>query len=225
MLHSSFGLWTTWGSWTTCSSSCGDGVVLRSRKCLRISAKDTCVGELRQYKSCQSKKCPVDSVPFRNVQCAVYNNRPIPGSSEQTYNWVPFYEASNACDLNCLAVGYNFYYTFGRVLDGTSCGADSAGTCISGNCLTAGCDGVLGSGETVDSCGSCSGKIDSCIFIWNVFRDSYPSTGYVVFLWTCGYFYSPHSCKTTWQIMLDQIYDHDSSKTNTLAHKCVDRVI
>ncbi|XP_040179488.1 ADAMTS-like protein 5 isoform X1 [Rana temporaria] len=177
MLHSSFGLWTKWGSWTTCSSSCGDGVVLRSRKCLRISVKDTCAGELRQYKSCQSKKCPADSVPFRNVQCAVYNNRPIPGSSEQTYNWVPFYGASNACDLNCLAVGYNFYYTFGRVLDGTSCGADSAGTCISGNCLTAGCDGVLGSGETVD-CGSCSGKIDSCIFIWNVFRDSYPSKGF-----------------------------------------------
>ncbi|KAM5194543.1 ADAMTS-like protein 5 isoform 2-T2 [Mantella aurantiaca] len=178
MLHSSFGLWTTWGSWTTCSSSCGDGVILRSRKCQRISAKDKCVGELRQYKSCKSRLCPADVVPFRNVQCAVFNNRPIPGSSEQTYNWVPFYGASNACELNCLAVGHNFYYTFGRVLDGTSCGADLVGTCINGNCLTAGCDGVLGSNMTVDSCGSCGGKKDSCIFIWNVFRDPYPSTGF-----------------------------------------------
>ncbi|XP_072260937.1 ADAMTS-like protein 5 [Pyxicephalus adspersus] len=177
-VHSSSGLWTTWGSWTTCSSSCGNGVILRSRKCIRVTSKDTCVGELRQYKSCQSKPCPADAVPFRNVQCALYNNRPLPGSSEQAYNWVPFNGAPNSCVLNCLAVGYNFHYTFGRVLDGTSCGAESVGTCISGNCLTAGCDGVLGSEMTFDSCGNCVGKKDSCIFIWNVFRDPYPSTGF-----------------------------------------------
>ncbi|XP_068127327.1 ADAMTS-like protein 5 isoform X1 [Hyperolius riggenbachi] len=172
-----FGLWTTWSSWTACSSTCGKGVLLRTRKCLRATGENTCVGEPRQYKSCQSKLCPVDAVPFRNMQCSLYNNLPIPGSPEQTYNWVPFYGESAACDLNCIATGYNFYYTFGRALDGTSCGPRFLGTCIKGNCLKTGCDKLLGSKLTTDSCGRCGGKNNSCIFIQKVFRDPYTSTG------------------------------------------------
>ncbi|KAM9329543.1 ADAMTS-like protein 5 [Gastrophryne carolinensis] len=180
-LHTIFWPWTTWGSWTACSSTCGEGVMFRTRKCLRNSLKNICVGEPRQYKSCQSKLCSMDAVPFRNMQCALYNNRPFPGSSDQRYSWVPFYEAPIACDLNCLAVGHNFYYTFGRALDGTSCRPDSVGTCINGKCLTAGCDGVLGSNMTNDSCGYCGGRNHSCILIKNVFRDPYPSTGFFAY--------------------------------------------
>ena len=43
--------------------------------------------------------------------------------------------APNVCDLNCLAMGHNFYYTFGRVLDGTRCGPDSPDLCVGGRCL------------------------------------------------------------------------------------------
>uniref|UniRef100_A0A493T4G8 NTR domain-containing protein n=1 Tax=Anas platyrhynchos platyrhynchos TaxID=8840 RepID=A0A493T4G8_ANAPP len=50
--------------------------------------------------------------------------------------------APNACDLNCLAVGHNFYYTFGRVLDGTRCGPDSSELCVGGRCMV----GVRGDG-------------------------------------------------------------------------------
>ncbi|KAM3938879.1 ADAMTS-like protein 5 isoform 4-T4 [Leptodactylus fuscus] len=117
VLHSTTGLWATWGPWKGCSSSCGEGVTLRTRQCQRVKSQleevvmavqreetgnvgrrllnntqVTCAGEQRQYKSCQSMLCPADSVPFRNVQCAIYNNKPIPGSSNQRYHWVPFYE-------------------------------------------------------------------------------------------------------------------------------------
>lgn len=170
-------MWTAWGPWTGCSSSCGEGVTLRTRRCQRDNTAVTCAGEQRQYKACRSLQCPADSVPFRNVQCALYNNRPIPGSSPQRYHWVPFYGAPIPCDLNCLAVGYNFYYSFGRALDGTSCGSDSDGVCINGQCLTAGCDGILGSGVTNDSCGNCGGGNDSCVHIRDVYRLPYPSTG------------------------------------------------
>ncbi|KAM3938877.1 ADAMTS-like protein 5 isoform 2-T2 [Leptodactylus fuscus] len=177
VLHSTTGLWATWGPWKGCSSSCGEGVTLRTRQCQRNNTQVTCAGEQRQYKSCQSMLCPADSVPFRNVQCAIYNNKPIPGSSNQRYHWVPFYEASIPCDLNCLATGYNFYYSFGRVLDGTSCGPGSDGTCINGQCLTTGCDGILGSGVINDLCGNCGGQNDSCVHIKDVFRLPYPSSG------------------------------------------------
>ncbi|XP_073402755.1 ADAMTS-like protein 5 isoform X3 [Dendrobates tinctorius] len=186
ILHSVSGVWTTWGPWSDCSSSCGKGVTLRTHKCQRDNMEVSCVGEPRQYKSCQSMLCPEDSVPFRDVQCTLYNNRPIPGSS-QRYHWVPFYGAPIPCDLNCLAVGYNFYYTFGRVLDGTSCWPDSDGTCINGQCQTAGCDGILGSGVMNDRCGNCGGQNDSCVHIQDVYRLPYPLTalmslskGYVI---------------------------------------------
>ncbi|MEE6487624.1 hypothetical protein FKM82_014959 [Ascaphus truei] len=139
----------------------------------RVTREDTCPGQQRQYRVCQSGTCPADTVPFRNVQCALYNYRPIPGTQERNH-WVPFYGAPNACDLNCLAVGRNFYYNFGRVLDGTKCGLDTAGTCINGHCLSAGCDGILGS----DACGKCGGGNDSCILIKRVFREPFPSAGF-----------------------------------------------
>lgn len=135
------------------------------------------------------QECPGSSVPFRAVQCSLYDGKPILGSQAR-YQWVPFHggeswirihprggtaillplrsqpggpspaalaerqgllvscplnwnrshprlspPAPNLCDLNCLAVGHNFYYTFGRVLDGTRCSPDSPDLCISGQCL------------------------------------------------------------------------------------------
>ncbi|KAM4807841.1 ADAMTS-like protein 5 [Rhinophrynus dorsalis] len=176
LLHST-GIWSTWGSWTSCSSTCGEGAAVRRRKCLRFNRKDSCTGDQRQYRICQSGVCPENTLPFRDVQCSLYNNRGIPGN-HQKYQWVPFYGAPTACDLNCLAVGHNFYYTFGRVLDGTKCSPDSEGTCINGHCLRAGCDGILGSEVSTNSCGICGGQNNSCIFIQRVYNTPFPSSGF-----------------------------------------------
>lgn len=42
---------------------------------------------------------------------------------------------SNPCELNCLALGHNFYYNFGRVLDGTACDKVPGAVCVNGRCL------------------------------------------------------------------------------------------
>ncbi|NXL51403.1 ATL5 protein, partial [Podilymbus podiceps] len=86
--------------------------------------------------------------------------------------------APNVCDLNCLAVGHNFYYTFGRVLDGTRCGPGSPDLCVGGRCLSVGCDGILGSGTRPDACGQCGGGHDSCLFVHRLFQGADPSSGY-----------------------------------------------
>lgn len=78
--------------------------------------------------------CPPGAVPFRDLQCALYNGRPVPGAP-QTYQWVPFLGAPNQCDLNCLAEGQGFYRSFGRVLDGTPCGPAAQDLCVAGRCL------------------------------------------------------------------------------------------
>ncbi|NXS64364.1 ATL5 protein, partial [Brachypteracias leptosomus] len=171
------GSWGPWGPWSSCSSSCGDGVALRTRRCLRSAQEEPCTGDPRQYRLCQLQGCPVGSVPFRAVQCSLYDNKPVLGTSAR-YRWVPFHGAPNVCDLNCLAMGHNFYYSFGRVLDGTRCGPGSPDLCIGGRCLSVGCDGILGSGARPDACGRCGGGHDSCLFVHRLFQGTDPSSGY-----------------------------------------------
>ncbi|XP_048353762.1 ADAMTS-like protein 5 [Sphaerodactylus townsendi] len=136
-----------------------------------------CKGKPRQYRVCELDDCPSGSTPFRAIQCSLYNGKPILGS-QTPYQWVPFHGAPNLCDLNCLAVGHNFYYTFGRVLDGTRCNPESRDLCISGRCLRAGCDGILGSEAQADACGVCNGKNESCVFVQQVFRAAFPTSGF-----------------------------------------------
>ncbi|XP_036281002.1 ADAMTS-like protein 5 isoform X5 [Pipistrellus kuhlii] len=121
--------------------------------------------------------CPPGAVPFRDLQCALYNGHPVLGP-QKTYQWVPFYGAPNQCDLNCLAVGHAFYHSFGRVLDGTPCSWGSQGLCVAGRCLNAGCDGLMGSDAREDHCGRCGGTNDSCLFVQRVFRDTGAFAGY-----------------------------------------------
>ncbi|NWH56330.1 ATL5 protein, partial [Geococcyx californianus] len=86
--------------------------------------------------------------------------------------------APNVCDLNCLAVGHNFYYSFGRVLDGTRCSPGSPDLCVSGRCMSVGCDGILGSGTRPDACGRCGSGHHACVFVHRLFQGTDPSSGY-----------------------------------------------
>ncbi|XP_070128483.1 ADAMTS-like protein 5 isoform X8 [Equus caballus] len=171
------GEWTPWRSWSRCSSSCGRGLSVRSRRCIRFPEEEPCWGDSHEYRLCQLPDCPPGAVPFRDLQCALYNGRPVLGTQE-AYRWVPFYGAPNQCDLNCLAEGHAFYHTFGRVLDGTPCSPGTRGLCVAGRCLSAGCDGLLGSDAREDHCGRCGGANDSCLFVQRVFRDAGTFAGY-----------------------------------------------
>lgn len=165
------GEWTPWGSWSRCSSSCGRGLSVRSRRCIRFPREELCWGDTHEYRLCQQPDCPPGAMPFRDLQCALYNGHPVLGT-QKTYQWVPFYGAPNHCDLNCLAVGHDFYHSFGRVLDGTPCSPGAQDLCVAGRCLSAGCDGLLGSDAREDRCGRCGGANDSCLFVQRVFRDA-----------------------------------------------------
>ncbi|XP_059950713.1 ADAMTS-like protein 5 isoform X2 [Mesoplodon densirostris] len=170
------GEWTQWGSWSRCSSSCGRGLSVRSRQCIRFSGHPRGCPSLCSTDLCP-QECPPGAVPFRDLQCALYNGHPVLGT-QKTYQWVPFYGAPNQCNLNCLAEGHDFYHSFGRVLDGTPCSPGTQGLCVAGRCLSAGCDGLLGSDAREDHCGRCGGANDSCLFVQRVFRDAGAFAGY-----------------------------------------------
>ncbi|XP_036090103.1 ADAMTS-like protein 5 isoform X8 [Rousettus aegyptiacus] len=84
------GEWTPWGSWSHCSSSCGRGLSVRSRRCIRFPGEELCWGDPHEYRLCQLPDCPPGAMPFRDLQCALYNGHPVP-SPQKTYQWVPFY--------------------------------------------------------------------------------------------------------------------------------------
>ncbi|XP_053385659.1 uncharacterized protein LOC123538853 [Mercenaria mercenaria] len=55
------GGWTNWGSWSTCSQTCGGGIYSRSRTCTNPKPSDGgeyCIGNSLQTLSCSTKRCP-----------------------------------------------------------------------------------------------------------------------------------------------------------------------
>ncbi|XP_067829556.1 ADAMTS-like protein 5 [Heptranchias perlo] len=172
------GEWSPWQSWSPCSRTCGAGAATRIRRCsIRDPMAETCAGDQRQYKVCATEDCPPGSVDFRQLQCSAYDGQPILRTRRDPFEWVPFYGGPSPCELSCLAKGQNFYYNFGRVLDGTRCQADSGGVCINGQCLAVGCGQILGSKEEEDVCGVCGGRNSTCRRYRSVYITSHLTPG------------------------------------------------
>nr|XP_005293859.2 ADAMTS-like protein 4 isoform X1 [Chrysemys picta bellii] len=137
-----------------------------------------CEGESKQFKACRQEPCPADQPDARAVQCAAFNTQEFMG---RLYQWEPFTDVrgSQRCELNCRPVGYRFYVRHTeKVQDGTPCEAASLDICVAGECLSPGCDGVLGSNRTLDSCGVCGGDHSTCKLVVGNFSDSNVPIGY-----------------------------------------------
>ncbi|XP_067425608.1 ADAMTS-like protein 4 [Emydura macquarii macquarii] len=137
-----------------------------------------CDGESKQFKACRQEPCPADQPDARAKQCAAFNTQEFMG---RLYQWEPFTDVrgSQRCELNCRPVGYRFYVRHTeKVRDGTPCEAASLDICVAGECLSPGCDGVLGSNRTLDSCGVCGGDHSTCKLVAGNFSDSNVPIGY-----------------------------------------------
>ncbi|MEQ2191882.1 hypothetical protein XENOCAPTIV_003887, partial [Xenoophorus captivus] len=163
--------WAAWSGWSVCSRSCGGGASVRTRTCItRNPVGGPCAGDPRQYKICNTKECPLGSGDFREMQCAAFNNRPL--VSGNSFRWTTFLGGSSPCELSCLALGHNFYYNFGHVLDGTTCDEESGAVCVNGRCLKPGCDSILGSKQQEDACMVCGGHNTTCLHHKSVYQSS-----------------------------------------------------
>ncbi|KAM4596381.1 ADAMTS-like protein 5 [Fundulus diaphanus] len=163
--------WAAWSGWSICSRSCGGGASVRTRTCItRNPVGGPCAGDPRQYKICNTKECPPGSEDFRAMQCAAFNDRPL--VSGNSFRWTTFHGGSSPCELSCLALGHNFYYNFGHVLDGTTCDEGSGAVCVNGRCLKPGCDSILGSKQQEDACMVCGGHNTTCLHHKSVYQSS-----------------------------------------------------
>ncbi|XP_076832515.1 ADAMTS-like protein 2 isoform X2 [Brachyhypopomus gauderio] len=180
--------WGEWSSWSTCSWTCGGGVRSQERHCLQQRLPTTqninsyfCTGSPKQYQLCTNQPCPNSRISFKQHQCSQFNAKTF---GRKHYEWVPLYPddyisiSNKPCDLQCTTT------TGERQLlvpahDGTFCRNGAyQGVCIEGQCQVVGCDGKLYSSKTVDKCGVCGGRGDSCLRISGSYRKGITQLGY-----------------------------------------------
>ncbi|KAM3963349.1 papilin-like [Aphomia sociella] len=144
--------WSSWGSWSPCSRSCGVGVAVQERQCLprsRILATNAtttpaiivrvtrqtqsdCLGVAKRYHECNTAPCSGSVQDMRSEQCAAYDRRPFRG---RFYTWVPYIDGNSPCTLNCRPLGQHFYASLALVADGTPCTRPGfRAICVQGAC-------------------------------------------------------------------------------------------
>ncbi|KAK3601038.1 hypothetical protein CHS0354_029262 [Potamilus streckersoni] len=150
--------WSEWGPYEECSRPCGVGLANRTRTC-EGDTKD-CKGGSIRFKLCNTQPCDEQETDLRKSQCTSYNNVSLHGNY---YQWVPHHVPTEPCALYCRTTETGVILKIQpMVINGTACGAQNRGVCVSGRCRRVGCDGVVGSRKTDDICGVCGGNGESC---------------------------------------------------------------
>ncbi|XP_065722468.2 papilin isoform X4 [Drosophila suzukii] len=170
--------WTPWSSPSDCSRTCGGGVSYQTRECLRTDARGEaiCSGGSRRYFSCNTQDCPEEEPDFRSQQCSRFDRQHFDGV---LYEWVPYLNAPNPCELNCMPKGERFYYRQREtVIDGTRCNDQDLDVCVNGKCMPVGCDMMLGSNAKEDKCRKCGGDGSTCKTIRNTITTKDLAAGY-----------------------------------------------
>ncbi|XP_074689305.1 ADAMTS-like protein 2 [Strix aluco] len=181
--------WGEWSSWSTCSRSCGGGVMSRERHCLQQRLQmpqgtnsTMCVGQAKHYQLCQQQPCPANTASFKQQQCSSFNAKAF---GKRYYHWMPLYPddytsiSNKPCDLQCTTRSGE-RQLMARAQDGTSCKDRTfQGVCINGKCEPVGCDGSLYSPRTMDRCRVCGGDGSTCHRVSGSFRKAVSQIGYV----------------------------------------------
>ncbi|XP_077868919.1 A disintegrin and metalloproteinase with thrombospondin motifs 18-like [Saccoglossus kowalevskii] len=173
-------------AFSECSRTCGGGVQSRRRYCdnpVPAYGGLPCQGIDVMYQMCNMQECSTPQSQFASEQCSEYDSVPIYGN---LYNWESYYpaiETGDFCRHSCLASSA-FYMNFGQFIDGTRCSYGNSmqnKLCLSGECVTFGCNGILDSEGIFDRCGVCDGNGTSCKVESGEYRDGQKAV-YVTFV-------------------------------------------
>ncbi|XP_051492754.1 A disintegrin and metalloproteinase with thrombospondin motifs 13 isoform X2 [Apus apus] len=190
------GQWSAWSPFSSCSRSCGGGVVTRQRFCNNprpAFGGQECDGTSIQVEMCNTQACLMTQEDFMAEQCAATNLKPLYLTVETPsfYTWtsaVGFAKGDLLCKHMCRAVGKEFMVSReDSFTDGTRCEQDETGQhgafnlCVMGSCRAFGCDGQMDSKKILDSCRVCGGDNTTCTEVSGSYTEG-KAKEYVTFL-------------------------------------------
>ncbi|MFH4979692.1 hypothetical protein AB6A40_006401 [Gnathostoma spinigerum] len=167
-ISTTFQGWAKWSEWSSCSTTCGDGVSRQLRRCLDVR----CAGPTHRERICNTKVC-TRATDFREDRCSKLNSFIQVNGSRKKERWIPV-ETAEQCSVDCYSLNTKEVNNFGNLPDGSLCRNEphNISVCIQGKCTPVGCDGIVGSAAHYDPCGICGGEGDSCGFTTFRWRDS-----------------------------------------------------
>ncbi|XP_071165578.1 A disintegrin and metalloproteinase with thrombospondin motifs 18-like [Mytilus edulis] len=183
------GGWSDWGTWTTCSRTCGRGMLYRRRICNNPTPKNsaTCDGNEYEAECCSLTPCvgdiSIDSYLINQrasetCQRLIDNN--IINGTEYTASGTIYSSLNHGvCEVLCKSTPEYTrpaYTRFGLIENGTPCPGtlDTADAnqysrrpgfyyaCLEGYCQRFDCNNTLNAG-VFDGCGVCNGDNSTCI--------------------------------------------------------------
>uniref|UniRef100_A0A8B9V4X2 ADAM metallopeptidase with thrombospondin type 1 motif 13 n=1 Tax=Anas zonorhyncha TaxID=75864 RepID=A0A8B9V4X2_9AVES len=190
------GQWSSWSPFSSCSRSCGGGVVMRQRICNNprpAFGGRECQGSSIQMEMCNTQACLTTQQDFMAEQCAATNLKPLYLSKETPsfYTWtsaIGFAKGDMQCKHLCRAVGNEFMVSReDSFIDGTRCEQDNPehhgafSLCVMGSCRAFGCDGRMDSKKMMDSCKVCGGDNSTCTKVSGSYTEG-KAKEYVTFL-------------------------------------------
>ncbi|XP_069465451.1 A disintegrin and metalloproteinase with thrombospondin motifs 13 isoform X2 [Ambystoma mexicanum] len=189
------GAWSRWSPITSCTRSCGGGVITRRRHCNNprpAFGGRSCEGPDLQAEMCNTQACLRTQSAFMAEQCAATDTKPLflsPGVPS-FYRWTSALDNARGdalCQYMCKAKGKSFMVSRGQhFMDGTRCeqgGGEEMGLnlCVAGSCRRFGCDGKMDSGKAMDLCQVCGGDNSTCSRVNGSFTEG-EAQEYVTFL-------------------------------------------
>ncbi|XP_035197564.1 A disintegrin and metalloproteinase with thrombospondin motifs 13 isoform X1 [Oxyura jamaicensis] len=190
------GQWSSWSPFSSCSRSCGGGVVIRQRFCNSprpAFGGQECQGSSIQMEMCNTQACLTTQQDFMAEQCAATNLKPLYLTKEAPsfYTWtsaVGFAKGDMQCKHMCRAIENEFMVSReDSFIDGTRCEQDNSehhgafSLCVTGSCRAFGCDGRMDSKKIMDSCKVCGGDNSTCTKVSGSYTEG-KAKEYVTFL-------------------------------------------
>ncbi|XP_052104126.1 A disintegrin and metalloproteinase with thrombospondin motifs 1-like isoform X1 [Mytilus californianus] len=191
------GGWSDWETWTTCSRTCGRGMIYRRRICNNPTPKNSanCEGNEYEAQGCSLTPCDGDSstdsiliIQRANETCQRLIDNNIINETEYTASGTIYSSLNHGvCEVFCESTpGYTRpdFTRFGLIENGTPCPGtlDTAdanqysrrpgfySACLEGYCQRFDCSNTLNSG-VFDGCGVCNGDNSTCLIREGTFTD------------------------------------------------------
>ena len=93
-------MWESWGQWSHCSTSCGNGSRVRGRSCNVPWGNDHCPGNSTEIGDCVSTECPgspLGTIKYCRNICSIIKSNNLAAIPAEWESWGQWSHCSTSC--------------------------------------------------------------------------------------------------------------------------------